>query len=91
MTADGGMNPEPYWDEARIALGRVGQLLSTNVNYTQQDLYNLENYELIPQPVRQTIEGLTPRERETVRKIFTVLSNNHFYLENSNGGVTEAY
>lgn len=91
MTADGDMYPQPYWDEARIALGRVGQLFYGNIGFTQAELDAIPNYELIPQPVRQTIEGLTPQERETVRKIFSTLADNHFYLENSNGGVTEAY
>ena len=28
MTADGGMNPEMHWDEARLALGRVAELFN---------------------------------------------------------------
>ena len=31
MTADGGMNPEMHWDEARIALGRVAELFNANI------------------------------------------------------------
>ncbi len=85
MTAGGGMNPETNWDEARLALGRVAELFSNNPDFTQEDLYGVENYEAIPEPVRQTVENLTPDERRVVASVFTTLAENHFYLENNLG------
>jgi hypothetical protein len=89
MTADGGMNPEIYWDEARIALGRVAELFrqeeADGEEVTLDQLRGVLNYELIPYPVRQTIEGLSAAERALVTRIFTTLGENHFYLENNLG------
>ena len=87
MTADGGTNSETYWDEARIALGRVAQLFDDRPEFTLEELRGLENYELIPEPVRETLEGLTPDERRFLDRIFTTLGENHFYLENAHGGL----
>jgi hypothetical protein len=87
MTAYGGTNPEMNWDEARIALGRVAQLFNENPEFTREDLYRLENYELVPQPVREALEGLTADERQVVKRIFTTLAQNHFYLEGGEGGL----
>jgi hypothetical protein len=91
MTADGGMNPEMYWDEARLALGRVAELFNDNPEFTLDDLYALENYELIPEAVRQAIEGLTYDERRFVSGIFATLAQNHFYVEGIGGGVVFGY
>jgi hypothetical protein len=85
MTADGGMNPETYWDEARIALGRVSDLFNANIQFTEEDLYGLENYELIPEPVRQAVEGLTLEERRVVKRFINTLAENHFYIEGGGG------
>jgi hypothetical protein len=91
MTADGGMTPETYWDEARIALGRVAQLFEDNPEFTLGELRGLENYELIPEPVRQAIEDLSVEERQFVTQIFTTLAQNHFYLENNLGRLEPGY
>jgi hypothetical protein len=87
MTADGGKYPETHWDEARIALGRVAQFFKDNDDFTLEELRGLENYELIPEPVRETLERLTPGERQLLDRIFTTLADNHFYLENAQGGL----
>jgi hypothetical protein len=87
MAADGGTYPETNWDEARIALGRVAKLFNESNEVTQEDLYRVENYELIPQPVRETLEGLTADERQVVKRIFATLAMNHFYLEGGEGGL----
>ena len=88
MTADGGMNPE-QWDEARLALGRVAELFIQEADsgnpVTPDDLQAVENYELIPGSVRETIEGLNYDERRLMTRIFTTLAENHFYLENNLG------
>jgi len=85
MTADGGQDAETNWDEARVALGRVAELFDNNIGFTLAELQGLPNYQLIPAPVRQAIEGLSPQERELVRQTFTTLAQNHFYLENNLG------
>jgi hypothetical protein len=85
MTADGGMNQEMYWDEARIALGRVSDLFNANIEFAEEDLYTLENYELIPEPVRQAEEGLTLDERRVVKRFINTLAQNHFYMEGGGG------
>src|SRR4051794_14230437 len=79
MTADGGTNPGTNWDEARIALRRVAYFLKVNSEFDLEELRGLENYELIPEPVRETLEGLTPEERQIVEKVFITLEENHFY------------
>jgi len=81
------MNPEAYWDEARIALGRVSELFFENIEFTQEDLSGLENYELIPEQVRQAIEDLSLEERRVVRSFNDTLAQNHFYVEGAGGGV----
>jgi hypothetical protein len=89
MTADGGMSPETYREreEARRALGRVAQLFNDRPEFTLEELRGLENYERIPGSVREALEGLTPDERQAVKRIFTTLAENHFYLENGLGGL----
>jgi hypothetical protein len=87
MTADGSTNSETYWDEARIALGRVSDLFYENIEFTQEDLSRLENYELIPEQVRQAIEDLTLEERRVVKSFLNTLAQNHFYVEGVGGGV----
>jgi hypothetical protein len=87
MTANGGMNPEMYWDEARNALGRVSELFCENIEFTQEDLSRLENYELLPEQVRQAIEDMSVEERRVVRSFINTLAQNHFYLEGGGRGV----
>lgn len=89
MTADGGMYPETHWDEARIALGRVAQFFKENDDFTLEELRGLENYELIPESVRETLEGLTRDERQLLTRFFITLGQNHFYLENARGGLED--
>jgi hypothetical protein len=98
MTADGGMNPDvETWDEARIALGRVADLIreklgsytetSWNETVSRAELQGVENYDLIPEGVRETLENLTPEELRAVKKVFESLAQNHFYLEGGPGGL----
>jgi hypothetical protein len=96
MTADGGMNQEttgpqgpagPQWDEARIALRRVSKFLNDNadVAWDMEELRALENYLLIPRPVREALEGLSPDEHQLLKRIINTLCEHHFYLENIRG------
>jgi hypothetical protein len=91
MAADGGKYPETHWDEARIALGRVAQFFREHENFTLEELRGLTNYELIPERVRETLEGLTLDERQFLDRIFTTLGENHFYLEDAQGGLEPPY
>lgn len=98
MTDDGGVNPDvETWDEARIALGRVADVIreklgsyteaSWNETVSREDLQGVENYHLIPEGVRDTLENLTPEELRVVKKVFENLAENHFYLEGGPGGL----
>ena len=87
MAADGDTSPATDWDEARIALGRVADLFRDNETVGPGDLYGVENYRLIPEGVRETLENLTPEEQLAAKKMFTVLAANHFYLEGGPGGL----
>jgi hypothetical protein len=95
MPTDGAENPKIQWDEARIALGRVGRLMLNNPHDTKEamkeKLHALTNYDLIPDEVRQAIEDLDPIERQLLNKIFKTLADNHFYLEDSRGGLEGGY
>jgi hypothetical protein len=104
MTDDGGMNPDvetdvETWDEARVALGRVAELIQTQLGsyeegipgttgtVTPEDLRRVKNYHLIPEEVRLTLEALSPEELRAVKKMFEKLAQNHFYLEGGPGGL----
>ena len=98
MTDDGGMNPDvETWDEARVALGRVAELIQkqlgsytepgTTGTVTPEDLQGVHNYHLIPEDVRHTLENLNPEELRVVKKVFENLAKNHFYLEGGPGGL----
>ena len=100
MTDDGGMNPDvETWDEARIALGRVAELIQTQLgSYTEgiagttgtvtpEDLRRVKNYDLIPEEVRNTLESLSPEELRVVKNVFESLAKYHFYLEGGPGGL----
>jgi hypothetical protein len=91
MTADGGKDATPRWDEARIALGRVAELFNLIDDPTLEQLRGLKNYNLIPEPVRLALEGLTPEERKFMKKLFITLRQNNFYLENDFGGLGIPY
>jgi hypothetical protein len=86
MTADDSKYPETHWDEARIALRRVIQLFNVNPDFTVEELRRLKNYVLIPEPVREMLEGLTPDERQLLNRILTTLQENHFFFETNFGG-----
>jgi hypothetical protein len=98
MTDDGGMNPDvETWDEARVALGRVAELIKMKLgSYTEpipggtvttEELQEVHNYNLIPEEVRITLENLTIDELRVVKNVFEKLANNHFYLEGGPGGL----
>jgi hypothetical protein len=100
MTDDGGMNPDlETWDEARVALGEVADLIRTQLgSYTEgtagttgtvtpEDLQRVHNYHLIPEEVRITLETLRPEELLVVKKVFESLAKYHFYLEGGPGGL----
>lgn len=87
MTADGGSNSDVAWDEARIALGRVADVLLSRESVAPEDLQGVENYHLIPEGVRETLENLTPEEQIVVKRVFQNLSANHFHLEGGPGGL----
>jgi hypothetical protein len=104
MTDDGGMNPDvETWDEARIALGRVAELIKRKLGsytdpkpdgtITTAELQAVLNYDLIPEEVRITLEELTlPQhidELRVVKNVFEKLAKNHFYLEGGPGGLRE--
>jgi hypothetical protein len=92
MTADDATNEMP-WDEARLALGRVADVFMREADSHTEippdellaQLHDVDNYELIPEPVRDAIEDLSYTDRGFVVHIFTTLAQNHFYLENNLG------
>jgi hypothetical protein len=73
MTAD---------DEARVALVRVGELFRAKPDCTLEELRGVENYEQIPESIRETLEGLRPPDVQLLNRIFTTLAENDIYLEN---------
>ena len=81
MTGRAGTNA----DKSRIALGRATQLLTNNLYATAQELKAVPDYELIPKPVREAIEGLTPTEHLLLRHIFKTLADNNVPLAISQG------
>jgi predicted Zn-dependent protease with MMP-like domain len=100
MTADGGMTPDvETWDEARVALGRVAELIQQKLGtYTEPlpdgrvtlaELQGVHNYHLIPEDLRHTLEDLILNidELRVVKRVFEKLAMNHFYLEGGPGGL----
>ncbi len=87
MAVDGGGTPETSWDEARVALGRVLWAMNDNPEVSTERLRALENYEVIPPPVREALESLSPDERRLLTKMGSLLAEHHFYLENGDGGL----
>jgi hypothetical protein len=55
MAVEGGGTPDTYWDEARVALGRVLWAMNDNPEVSPETLRALENYEAIPLPVREAL------------------------------------
>jgi hypothetical protein len=99
MTADSDTNPVTDWDEARIALGRVVNFFQEHPQFDPAQLSaeaakpnpELENYERIPQSVRDAMEDLSQGEMTIVIGSLTTLADNHFYLENNLGRGLEPY
>ena len=87
MSTDGGLYSEANWDEARIALGRVAEIFVANDTVAPEDIQGVENYQLIPQGVRETLENLTYEEQAAAKKVISNLAENHFYLEGGPGGL----
>jgi hypothetical protein len=87
MAVEGGGTPDTYWDEARVALGRVLWAMNDNPEVSPETLRALENYEAIPLPVREALESLSPDERRVVTKMGSILAEHHFYLEHGDGGL----
>jgi hypothetical protein len=87
MTTESGAYQENDWDEARIALGRVADLLRERESVRPEELRGVENYGLIPAGVRETLESLSPEEQDVVKRLIVSLAANHFYIENGEGGL----
>jgi len=90
----GGAEPATHWDEARIALGQVDvvlRYLDEEQGFTLEELRRLftdrvENYEEIPQEVRDVLETLSPSERSALKRMHGALAKHRFYRE-APGGV----
>jgi hypothetical protein len=80
MTA-GGKMPETHWDDARVALRVVAEFFANHDDFSLEELRGLENYGLIPEPVRAALEDLNRNERQILKGFFITLEENHFYLE----------
>lgn len=88
MTESSGTTSERHWDHARIALGRVAELMKDYPDLGgDQFRQRVDGYEAIPEPVRQALEGMKPEERQAVTKLFATLTQHHFYLEDGRGGL----
>ena len=91
MAAGYGSGSRGDWDEARIALGRVADILRESDGLAREDLVprlqGVEGYELIPEGVRSTLENLTPEEQAVAKTLIGTLAANHFYIENGEGGL----
>jgi hypothetical protein len=86
MTTD-GYGREADWDAARVALGRVADVFREQDSVAREDLRAVEDYRLIPEGVRETLESLTPEEQEVAKRVIGTLAANHFYIENGEGGL----
>ena len=80
-------NSATDWDAARIALGRVADVLRQNETVTPEDLQAVEDYQLIPEGVRTTLERLTYEEQQFTKQLLGTLAANHFYIEGGEGGL----
>jgi len=87
MTTESGSYQEEDWDAARIALGRVADILRERETVSPEDLRGVENYRLIPEGVRETLESLSPEELDVVKRLISSLAANHFYIEGGPGGL----
>jgi hypothetical protein len=86
MTIDGGTNPSPHWDDARIALGRVAELMRRQA-VSPGDLRAVEGWDSIPTAVQEALVALGPEEQQIVKDFVSTLSEHHFYIENGEGGL----
>jgi hypothetical protein len=87
MTTESGSYQEEDWDAARIALGRVADILRERERVSPEELRGVENYRLIPEGVRETLESLSPEELAVVNRLISSLAANHFYIEGGPGGL----
>lgn len=88
MTVSGGGTSERHWDHARIALGQVAELMKDYPDIEVDQLrQRVGDYEAIPEPVREALEGMKPEERRVVTGLFAALTQHHFYLEDGRGGL----
>ena len=90
MTETGGGTRQGYWDDARIALARVDEVMSDHPEASREDMVEMlravENYEAIPQEVRQSLEGMSVEERGIVGRFLATLAEHHFFIENGGRG-----
>src|SRR3954453_555610 len=90
MTETGGGTRQGYWDDARIALARVDEVMSEHREASREDMVEMlravENYEAIPQEVRQSLEGMSVEERGIVGRFIATLADHHFFIENGGRG-----
>jgi hypothetical protein len=87
MTTESGSYQGEDWDAARIALGRVADILRERERVSPEELRGVENYRLIPEGVRETLESLTPEELAVANRLISSLAANHFYIEGGPGGL----
>jgi hypothetical protein len=100
MTDDGGMNPDDpnlddsKWDGPRVVLGRVAEVIRRHLaqqppeHVTPEILQTeVENYYLLPDLTRETLESLSPDEQDAVTKVIQNLATDHFYIEGGPGAL----
>jgi hypothetical protein len=77
---------EPRWDAARVALADLGALIERDPEADPETFMGeVENYDRIPQPVRDQLRSLTPDQRRALMETMRVLVQNHFYFEDPSG------
>lgn len=77
---------DPRWDAARVALAELGARMTDDPEADPARLgAEVENYDQIPQPVRDQLQSLTSDQRRALLKTMRVLQENHFYFENPSG------
>jgi hypothetical protein len=93
MTTDRDPNSDDTkWDGARIVLGRVAEVIRRHAaqqeHVTAEILQaEVDNYYLLPDLTRETLESLTPAEQDAVTKVIQNLAADHFYIEGGPGAL----
>ena len=89
MTTDGDPNSDDTkWDGARIVLGRVADVFRQYEFVTPELLREkVDNYDLLPDLTRETLEDLTREEQASLKKVIQNLAADHFYIEGGPGGL----